>query len=53
MSNPESPSLKDLPKVAPDLKTELESFKPDSMKRASTQEKNVLPSAEGMYVNVL
>jgi len=38
--------LKDLPKVAPDLKTELEGFKTDSMKKADTQEKIVLPSAE-------
>nr|CAG4651668.1 EOG090X02WG [Triops cancriformis] len=43
---PQSPSLKDLPKVQPDLKSELESFKPDSMKKADTQEKGVLPSAE-------
>lgn len=49
-SPPQSPSLKDLPKVAPDLKSELEDFKPEKMKRASTQEKNVLPTAEGKQV---
>ena len=44
---PLSPSLKDLPKVAVDLKSQLEGFNPDNMKRASTTEKNVLPTAEG------
>ncbi|PBC32553.1 Thymosin beta-a [Apis cerana cerana] len=41
-----SPSLKDLPKVALDLKSELEGFNHGCMKKASTAEKNVLPSAE-------
>ena len=48
MSNPVSPSLKNLPKVAVDLKSELEGFDPSCMKKAATTEKNVLPSAEGM-----
>lgn len=42
-----TPSLKDLPKVAVDLKSQLESFSPDSLKNASTEEKFVLPTAEG------
>lgn len=42
-----SVSLKDLPKVAPDLKTQLEGFNHDNMKRANTAEKNVLPTAQG------
>lgn len=42
-----SPSLKDLPKVALDLKSELEGFNHGGMKKAATAEKNVLPSAEG------
>lgn len=42
-----APSLKDLPKVAIDLKSQLESFSPDSLKNASTEEKFVLPTAEG------
>lgn len=46
---PAAPSLKDLPRVAGDLKSELEGFKPDSLKNADTQEKIVLPSAQGMY----
>jgi hypothetical protein len=48
MSNPVSPSLKDLPKVNLDLKSELEGFKTVTMKKAETQEKNVLPTAEGI-----
>lgn len=42
-----APSLKDLPKVAVDLKSQLESFSPDSLKIASTEEKLLLPTAEG------
>jgi hypothetical protein len=49
MSSPVSPSLKDLPKVNLDLKSELEGFKTVNMKKAETQEKNVLPTAEGMH----
>lgn len=47
MSNPVSPSLKDLPKVSLDLKSELEGFNHDGMKKAATAIKNLLPSAEG------
>jgi len=46
---PLSPKLKDLPKVAPDLKSELEDFDTDSMKKAATTEKNVLPTAQGIF----
>ena len=42
--------LKDLPKVPDTLKTQLEGFNPEQMKHAATQEKNVLPSAEGNVV---
>lgn len=42
-----APALKDLPRVAGDLKSELEGFKTDSLKNADTQEKIILPSAEG------
>jgi hypothetical protein len=48
MSDPVSPSLKDLPKVNLDLKSELEGFQTVTMKKAETQEKNVLPTAEGI-----
>nr|CAD7576159.1 unnamed protein product [Timema californicum] len=46
MSNPISPSVKDLPKVSLDLKSELEGFKATDMKKTETQEKIVLPTAE-------
>lgn len=42
-----SPALKDLPKVAVDLKSQLESFSTESLKNASTEEKTLLPTAEG------
>jgi len=45
-----SPSLKDLPKVAFDLKSELEGFNPDNMKKADTNEKIILPTAEGKCI---
>lgn len=45
-----SPSLKDLPKVAFDLKNQLEGFNPDNMKKADTNEKIILPTAEGNYL---
>lgn len=48
MSNPVSPSLKNLPKVAVDLKSQLEGFDHKCMKKAATTEKNVLPSAKGI-----
>lgn len=44
-----APSLKDLPRVAVDFKTELEGFKTDNLKNADTMEKIILPSAEGKY----
>lgn len=44
----EAPALKDLPKVAGDLKSELEGFKTTCLKNADTHEKIVLPTAEGM-----
>ncbi|CAG9769627.1 unnamed protein product [Ceutorhynchus assimilis] len=43
---PAPPALKDLPKVAGDLKSELEGFSSTKLKNAETQEKIVLPSAE-------
>lgn len=46
-AGPISPSLKDLPKVADDLKSQLEGFKHDGMKHAATHEKNILPTADG------
>lgn len=44
-----SPKLEDLPKVAVDLKTQLEGFSTDKLKDTVTQEKIVLPTAEGMF----
>lgn len=44
-----APALKDLPKVATDLKSQLEGFDQEKLKNASTQEKVVLPTAEGIY----
>lgn len=46
---PDAPSLKDLPRVADDFKSELQGFKTDNLKHADTQKKVVLPSAEGLY----
>lgn len=45
---PAAPALKDLPRVTGDFKSELEGFKTDNLKNTDTQEKIVLPSAEGM-----
>lgn len=42
-----APKLEDLPKVAVDLKTQLEGFTPDKLKDTVTQEKIILPTAEG------
>lgn len=47
---PAAPALKDLPKVAGDLKSELEAFKATNLKNADTQEKIILPSAEGKRI---
>lgn len=44
-----SPALKDLPKVDMDLKSQLEAFSPKNLKIASTEEKCVLPTAEGKF----
>lgn len=44
-----APKLEDLPKVAVDLKTQLEEFSTDKLKDTITQEKIVLPTAEGTY----
>lgn len=43
-----APKLEDLPKVAVDLKSQLEGFSTDNLKDTVTQEKIVLPTAEGM-----
>lgn len=42
-----APALKDLPKVAENLKSQLESFNTENLKNANTQEKIILPTAEG------
>nr|3U9D_B Chain B, Thymosin beta-4, Chimeric protein [synthetic construct]3U9D_D Chain D, Thymosin beta-4, Chimeric protein [synthetic construct] len=39
-------SLKDLPKVAENLKSQLEGFDKSKLKKTETQEKNPLPSKE-------
>jgi hypothetical protein len=44
-----APALKDLPKVDCDLKSQLESFSPDSLKTAQTAEKSLLPTADGEW----
>ena len=44
----QSPSVKDLPKVQPDLKSQLEMFDQNSLKNIDPQEKVVLPTAEGI-----
>lgn len=48
-----APKLEDLPKVAVDLKSQLEGFSTDKLKEAHTQEKIVLPTAEGMAFNTI
>lgn len=42
-----APKLEDLPKVAVDLKSQLEGFSTENLKDTVTQEKIVLPTAEG------
>lgn len=42
-----APKLEDLPKVAVDIKTQIEEFSTDKLKDTVTQEKIVLPTAEG------
>lgn len=39
-------ALKDLPKVDPTLKGQLEGFTPDKLKKTDTEEKTILPSKE-------
>ena len=41
-------ALKDLPNIANDLKSQLEGFSPDKLKNIDTQEKIILPTAEGI-----
>jgi Thymosin beta-4 family len=48
-----APALKDLPKVDTDLKSQLESFSPKTLKNASTEEKILLPTAEGERIHKL
>lgn len=48
-----SPKLEDLPKVADDFKSELEGFSTDKLKDTVTNEKIVLPTAEGTFVDRL
>lgn len=48
-----APALKDLPKVAIDLKSQLEGFSTDKLKNIDTQEKIILPSAEGTFRSTL
>ena len=47
MAAPTSPTLKDLPKVSPTVKSELEGFSTDKLKHTETVEKVVLPTKEG------
>lgn len=49
----DAPSLKDLPKVATDLKSQLEAFNPSCLRDVDTNEKIVLPSAEGNFVVII
>ena len=48
-----SPALENLPKVDADLKSQLEHFNQESMKKAATHEKIVLPTAEGTCSSLL
>lgn len=43
-------TLKDYKKVGVDLKTQLESFNTENLSKADTQEKIVLPTAEGNFI---
>ena len=47
MAAPTSPPLKDLPRVSPTVKSELEQFSADKLKHTETVEKVVLPTKEG------
>jgi len=46
----QTPKLEDLPKVAENLKSQLEHFNTGALKDVETQEKVVLPTAEGDYI---
>jgi len=46
MAEVQSPTLKDAPKVLPDLKSQLEKFDPKELNNVEPQEKGVLPTAE-------
>ena len=46
----QTPKLEDLPKVAENLKSQLEQFNQGALKDVETQEKVVLPTAEGDYI---
>lgn len=48
-----APALKDLPKVAVDLKSQLEGFSTNKLKNTDTQEKIILPTAEGKLFWIL
>lgn len=45
-----APGINELPKVATDFKSELEGFKVDQLKNTDTNEKIVLPTAEGKFI---
>jgi hypothetical protein len=47
-----SPALKDLPKVAIDMKSQLEGFDTEKLKSADTNVKIILPSAEGKNTSI-
>lgn len=47
-----TPALNELPKVAVDIKSQIEGFDTNNMKHAVTQEKSVLPTAEGSYYKI-
>lgn len=48
-----TPKLEDLPKVAVDLKSQLEGFSTDKLKDTVTNEKIVLPTAEGIFDEII
>jgi hypothetical protein len=49
MADTSSVPLEELPKVDSDIKSELENFKQNALKKTETVEKVVLPSSEGMF----
>ena len=46
-------AMKDYKKVDLDLKTQLESFDTEKLSKADTQEKMILPTAEGIFLVAL